>query len=68
MHPPADRTCQTYINDFSSRNMSRCVNEGTHWVKWPGCYCTDQVGHGCDGDFYSWECDGGHEMKEGIAA
>ena len=61
-HPPTDRRCQIYIT--YSEEMLRCENEGTHWEKWPGCYCTDALTHGCEGDFFSWECGGKHEMPE----
>lgn len=62
MHPPADRRCQIYISptNQTSRDMSQCINPGTHWEKWPGCYCYDPLAHGCDSDFFSWECDGPH--------
>jgi hypothetical protein len=61
MHPPADRRCQIYVQGTpESRDLLRCINTGTHWEKWPGCYCTDTLTHGCDGDFYSWECAGPH--------
>lgn len=62
MHPPANRRCQIYITASpGSENLDRCRNEGTHWEKWPGCYCTDPMTHGCEGDFYSWECDSKHD-------
>lgn len=61
MHPPVDRRCQIYLQPNPvSRDLQRCVNPGTHWEKWPGCYCTDASTHGCEGDFFSWECDGEH--------
>lgn len=58
MHPPADHRCQIYGN-----NSVRCVNHGTHWVKWGGgCRLPHTFGHdpACEMDFYSWECDGPH--------
>ena len=60
-HPPADRRCQIYLHpDPASRDLHRCVNTGTHWEKWPGCGCEPCDPDSCEGDFYSWECDGDH--------
>lgn len=56
--PPANRRCQIYTTLPGDENqVERCVNEGTHWVKWSGCSCIDEDGDDCMDDFYSWECD-----------
>lgn len=74
MHPPADRRCQIYTTgswrpaDHTYERMTRCVNEGTHWVKWGGCNCGDPDTQYCEGDYFSWECDGdGHVYTEAAA-
>lgn len=67
MHPPANQRCQIY----SEATSVRCVNTGTHWIKWGGrcscddSLCTDPV---CESDFFSWECDGPHLYGEGDTA
>jgi hypothetical protein len=61
MHPPVDQRCQIYVQAApGSRDLNRCVNPGTHWEDWPGCSCIPCDPETCDGDFYSWECDGPH--------
>lgn len=67
MHPPADRRCQIYLSNDADHNLDRCKNDGTHWESWPGCYCTDAATHGCEGDFFSWECNGPHDLKKEAA-
>lgn len=60
-HPPADRRCQIYVSpDELSRELSRCINTGTHWEEWGGCCCATECRSECDDVFYSWECDGQH--------
>lgn len=60
MHPPADRRCQIYVRPTGGtmQDLVRCVNEGTHWVKWGGCVCPDGNTDVCEDAFESWECDG----------
>lgn len=68
MHPPADRRCQIYTTALSvDDSLNRCRNQGTHWEKWGGCDCSEPDEEVCEGDFYSWECDGGHDAPEAAA-
>lgn len=66
MHPPARLRCQIYVtgtwepSDGSYERMTRCTNDGDHWVKWGGCRCGNPDSVVCESDFYSWECTGGH--------
>lgn len=61
MHPPVDQRCQIYVPVvLGERELVRCQNEGTHWEKWPGCGCKNDDPDVCEGDFFSWECDGQH--------
>lgn len=60
-HPPADTRCQIYIG---SAELFRCQNEGTHWEKWGGCSCTKSDPDVCEADYFSWECDGEHDIAE----
>lgn len=63
MHPPANRRCQIYLTagaTYATDDLRRCVNEGTHWEKWGGCNCGSSATAFCEGDFYTWECDGTH--------
>lgn len=52
--PPARRQCEAYGNGV------RCINAGTHWVKWP-VMITDPTNprdlKSGESDFSSWECD-----------
>ena len=59
-HPPADTRCQIYIkeSDAPLAQLDRCVNEGTHWVRWGGCGCTEEDPEICEGEYFSWECAG----------
>lgn len=68
LHPPTDRRCQIYItgkqtDEAHSRALDRCQNEGSHWEKWGGCLCGDPDSDVCEGDFWSWECDGEHAAE-----
>lgn len=65
-HPPANRRCQIYMG---GPELNRCENTGTHWEKWGGCGCTppDIDPEVCEGDYYSWECDGVHAIPEAVA-
>ena len=58
-HPPADRRCQIYV---TGPELSRCRNEGDHWVKWNGCECGEPDPDICEDDFFSWECAGEHAV------
>lgn len=64
--PPANTRCQLYFpaDPLDATNLERCLNTGTHWVKWSGCSCIgDDRDDDCLDDFYSWECDE-HDQKE----
>lgn len=69
MHPPADRRCQIYytVTPSADNGLTRCRNQGTHWEKWGGCHCPDPDEEVCEDDFYSWECDGDHDVPEAAA-
>jgi hypothetical protein len=58
-HPPASKRCQIFLKatEDGPGELFRCVNTGTHWVKWGGCGCNGEVDV-CEGEIYSWECDG----------
>jgi hypothetical protein len=62
MAPPTNPRCQIY-----GLSSVRCINTGTHWVKWggKGCGCGADD---CEQDFYSWECDGAHRFGEADTA
>jgi hypothetical protein len=59
MHPPVDQRCQIYFQLPGGRpgDLVRCVNDGTHWLKWGGCGCEPDDPDLCEGTYYSWECD-----------
>lgn len=67
--PPVDRRCQIYFQTppNGTDGMTRCSKEGTHWEKWGGCGCPDPDDEVCEEDFYSWECDGIHDVTEAAA-
>lgn len=66
MHPPTNRRCQIYVvAEGESSHLPRCTNEGTHWEKWGGCDCIDT--DVCEGDYFSWECDGDHAIEAEVA-
>jgi hypothetical protein len=65
MHPPADRRCQIYVGEAEDNGLHRCGKDGTHWESWPSCSCDCE--DDCDGDFYSWECDGPHDPRKEAA-
>lgn len=58
-HPPADRRCQIYGGTAA---LMRCQNPGTHWERWMGCGCDPEDPDICESDFFSWECDGEHDI------
>lgn len=60
-HPPVNRRCQIYVG---SPELLRCRNEGTHWEQWGGCGCEEQDAEVCEADYFSWECDGAHDIAE----
>lgn len=67
MHPPASLRCQIYFTVApESPELGRCENQGTHWEKWPGCGCVPCDPDVCEGDFFSWECDGEHEVPVSV--
>lgn len=70
LHPPVSRRCQIYLPEVpGGRDLARCINEGTHWEKWPGCNCKDPDEDMCTDDLLTWECDGQHQVsREGEAA
>jgi hypothetical protein len=56
-HPPANRRCQIYLKPPGDTQLARCINLGTHWVRWGGCSCGQETEY-CETSFESWECDG----------
>lgn len=69
LHPPANRRCQVYVAEApDKRNLLRCVNDGTHWEKWPGCNCPEPDEDMCSEDLITWECDGEHRIETEASA
>lgn len=66
MHPPSSERCQIY-----GLGSVRCINKGTHWVRFggAGCGCGGGVCQtdDCERDFYTWECDGAHRFGDAAA-
>lgn len=57
MAPPVNVRCQIYTTTVEDdKQLERCANDGTGWVKWSGCSCIDEGEDDCMDDFYSWEC------------
>lgn len=57
MAPPASIRCQIYTTAIEDdKQLERCANDGTGWVKWSGCSCIEEDDGDCMDDFYSWEC------------
>ena len=68
MHPPANVRCQIYsTGQGGAPDLLRCTKQGTHWEKWCGCGCTDRDPDVCEGDYFSWECDGDHAVEKETA-
>lgn len=65
-HPPADRRCQIYRgnDDPQDAGLYRCINEGTHWEIWGGCFGEHSDDEECADDVMSWECGGEHRVQE----